>query len=174
MSYDQAFDFVVGSEGGELDLNPSDTGNWTGGSVGVGRLEGSKWGVSSAAYPHVNIAALTRDDAKAIYKRDYWDRISGDALPPRLAYVSFDAAVNNGVDRASKWLQGAVGASPVDGVVGPGTIAAARKSPEIPSIIAFNAARTYFMGCLNAWKTEPGWATRLATIPFNALSITGN
>lgn len=171
MSYDQAFNFVVGSEGSELDLTHSDTGNWTGGIVGVGTLAGSKWGVSAASYPHVNISALTRDDAKAIYKRDYWDRISGDQLPPQLAYVVFDAAVNNGVVRAAGWLQNAVGAI-VDCNIGPATLAKAHQASQIDSIIAFNAARTYFMGCLGSWSINKGWATRLATIPFNALQIT--
>ena len=173
MSYEQAFDFVIGSEGGELDLTHGDRGNWTSGEVGVGTLLGSRWGVSAASYPHVDIPSLTKEDARAIYKRDYWDRVQGDLLPPQLAYVVFDAAVNNGVGRSVGWLQAAVGA-PVDGALGPVTLSCARKTPQIDAIIAFNAARTYFMGCLPTWPSNRGWATRLASIPFNALAIKGD
>ena len=171
MSYNQAFDLVVGSEGSQLDLATNDTGNWTGGAVGSGTLKGSKFGVSAASYPNVDIANLKLEDARAIYKKDYWDKVRGDDLAPQLAYVVFDAAVNNGVGRAVQWLQSAVGASP-DGVIGPMTLALANKIDALQAINKFMAKRIYFMGCLSLWKDEPGWSVRLAAIPFNSLQMT--
>lgn len=35
MNFDQAFDRLLGNEGG-LSMDPNDPGNWTGGHVGVG------------------------------------------------------------------------------------------------------------------------------------------
>ena len=125
-TFEQAFAIVVGHEGG-FDTTRADPGNWTGGAVGRGALRGTKFGISAAAYPAVDIASLTADDAAAIYRRDYWVRIRGDDLSPALALLVFDAAVNNGVRRAAGWLQEAVGAV-VDGEIGNETIAATRQA----------------------------------------------
>ena len=120
--FDQAFRIVVGEEGG-FTTNPADPGNWTGGACGRGECRGTRYGVSAAAYPDIGIATLTLDAARAIYRRDYWDRVQGDLLPPPLALLVFDAAVNNGVGRAVRWLQQASGVPP-DGVMGAHTLAA--------------------------------------------------
>ena len=75
---------VVGEEGG-FTADPTDSGNWTGGAPGRGECRGTRWGISAAAYPLLDIARLQLTDAQAIYRRDYWDRLQGDALPPALA-----------------------------------------------------------------------------------------
>ena len=79
----KAFGIVVGEEGG-FTGNALDPGNWTGGQCGSGRCIGTKFGISGGSYPTLDIAALTLDDARAIYRRDYWDRIQGDVLPAPL------------------------------------------------------------------------------------------
>lgn len=94
---------VINLEGG-LSLDPNDSGNWTGGKQGAGELRGTKYGISAAAHPTLDIQALTVDDAKEIYKRDYWDAVGGDELPPALAAVVFDTAVNSGVKTALRLL----------------------------------------------------------------------
>lgn len=122
--YEEAFKLTVGHEGGYQNRH-SDRGNWTSGKVGVGLNRGTKFGISAMSYPTldmVNIIDLTLDDAKAIYKRDYWDRVCGDDLPVGLGYAVFDFAVNSGVFKASIELQRLVGASE-DGVIGPLTVA---------------------------------------------------
>ena len=96
MDFDEAFDILIGHEGGHVD-HPNDPGGET------------KYGISKRAYPDVNIAALTLDDAKAIYREDYWDRVRADELPAELRFPLFDAAVNSGVAQSIKWLQRAVG-----------------------------------------------------------------
>ena len=102
-SFDQAFARVIGHEGGYT-ANPADPGNWTGTGVGQGECRGTKYGISARAYPDQDIASLTLDQAKSLYRRDYWDRIGASSLPPPLALLAFDAAVNNGVSRARQWL----------------------------------------------------------------------
>ncbi len=108
MSADDVFTFALGvvldSEGG-LSLDPRDRGNWTGKNPGVGELRGTKYGISAAAYPDLDIANLTREDASAIYRRDYFDAVGANNLPPALAVVAFDIAVNSGVGRLRQWLQ---------------------------------------------------------------------
>jgi lysozyme family protein len=120
MAFEQIFAIVVGEEGG-LTTNPADPGNWSGGAVGSGVCRGSKFGISAAAYPSVDIAALTVEEARAIYQRDYWQRVGADQVPAPLALLLFDAAVNNGVGRAVRWLQTAVGVT-ADGTFGPETL----------------------------------------------------
>ena len=115
-NFDRMFDIVVGHEGG-FTANPADRGNWTGGVIGAGTCRGTRFGISAAAYPDLDIANLSLDAAKALYQRDYWQRIAGDRLPAALALLVFDAAINNGTGRAVRWLQ-QVAQVPQDGVIG--------------------------------------------------------
>ena len=153
-TFEQAFAVVVGHEG-TGDVDPNDPGNWTGGRVGSGTLAGTRFGISAAAYPAMDIAHLTLADAQALYRRDYWDRIAGDALPAPLALLVFDAAVNAGVGTAARWLQIAVD-TVVDGVIGPATIAAVNASVTTSGGAAlcseFQARRTTFMASLPTWS----------------------
>jgi lysozyme family protein len=174
-AFEHAFALVVGHEGG-FDATKADPGNWTGGAVGQGELRGTKFGISAAAFPTLDIANLTLADAQAIYKRDYWDRVSADALPPPLALLVFDAAVNTGVGRAARWLQGAVGVA-VDGQIGPATLAALKasvaKSGGAALCAEFMAQRLTFMAALPTWRVFGlGWARRLCALPYESLSMT--
>src|SRR5438270_5735304 len=72
-AFEQAFAFVIGHEGG-YSAGPTDPGNWTGGRCGLGECRGTNWGISAAAYPQLDIRALTQAQAAEIYRRDYWDR----------------------------------------------------------------------------------------------------
>ena len=169
----RAFAVVIGEEGG-WSAAPDDPGNWTGGAVGRGTLGGTKFGISAAAYPTLDVAALTLADAQAIYRRDYWERVRGDALPPALALLVFDAAVNNGVARASRWLQQALGVAE-DGAIGPATLAAvtARAGDGAALATEFLALRLVFMAALPTWRAFGlGWARRLCGLPFEAMALT--
>ena len=162
----RCFAETIGEEGG-FSADPDDPGNWTGGSVGRGACRGTKFGISAAAYPGLDIASLTLEDAKAIYARDYWAPIAGDKLPPALAMLVFDAAVNDGVAEASRWLQAAVGVA-TDGVIGPLTLAAleARREDLLGLCARFQAAR------LAALPGEPrflaGWRLRICRVALAA------
>jgi lysozyme family protein len=170
-----AFTIVVGHEGGYSD-EPSDPGNWTSGRVGFGQLRGTKFGISAAAYPAIDIVSLTLNDAQTIYRRDYWVPILGAKLPPRLALLVFDSAVNNGVNRAVRWLQAAVGAE-VDGEMGPRTQSAiaahtATETKVTAVCIEFQAQRVDFMASLPTWRGFGlGWARRLCALPYQSLTM---
>lgn len=64
---------------------------------------------------------LTPEQAIAIYHRDYWLPIAADSLPPKIAIVVFDHAVNSGVVRAAKLLQRKIKVM-ADGNIGQRTI----------------------------------------------------
>ena len=144
LAFQMALTFTLAQEGG-FQNSPDDPGNWTGGAVGQGQLVGTNFGISAAAYPTLDIANLTKDQATAIYQSDYWDAISGDKLPVSMAIVTFDAAVNSGPGMGAKWLQSALGIT-ADGVIGPETIAAAQgasDSVHVATLAAFN--RQFFL-----------------------------
>jgi lysozyme family protein len=82
--------------------------------------------VSAKAHPGVDIANLTREQAEQIYFDDYWRAIRGNALPPALALVLFDAAVNMGVVASVRILQTVLRNVTVDGVMGPETVGSAK------------------------------------------------
>lgn len=148
MDFDIAFDHLIGNEGG-YSCDPADPGGET------------MWGISKRSYPNVDIKALTRDDAKAIYLRDFWSQSGADRLPA-VGFDLFDTAVNSGAKRAIMTLQIAAG-SPVDGILGDHTFAAARALDPVILAIRFNAARLLFMSYLPGWLNDGrGWARRVA------------
>lgn len=122
----RAFELVIGHEGG-FQNDPKDRGNWTGGKRGVGERRGTKFGISAMAYPDLDIMSLTLDDARRIYERDYWLAAGCDLLPAGVAYITFDCSVNQGVGRAIRWMQMAVGTG-ADGKIGPATRRAIREA----------------------------------------------
>lgn len=169
MTFDDAFVLVHGIEGAYSN-DRGDKGNWTGGAVGVGELKGTKYGVSAAAYPHLDIANLTLDQAKGIAKQDYWDRVSGDQIPPRVALGLFDAAYNEGVTEAIKLAQTALKIS-TDGHLGPATLAALQ-SCNIPLFARqFAIARIVQYASLAYWATgHNGWIGRVLDVYRNMLT----
>lgn len=161
MTFDEAFDRLLGHEG-TFSGDPADRGNWTSGVLGLGKLKGTKWGISAAAYPHLDIGALTKIEAKDIYRRDYWQAIKADELPPGLRFHVFDAAVNSGVKQAVIWLQRAVGAA-VDTRLGPDTLARAQRADSALAAMRFSAERLLFMTSAIGWPTQgKGWVRRVA------------
>jgi len=115
ITFDDYFDWLMRWEGESFEDDPDDPGGRT------------KFGIDQRSHPEVDIRSLTREEAKAIYRRDYWDAVKADELPPGLRLVVVDIGVNNGKSRAIKWLQQAVG-SDVDGRIGPKTLAAAQQA----------------------------------------------
>lgn len=103
----------------------------------------TNWGIAKRSYPDLDIRHLTRDKAVAIYKRDFWDKVQGDQLPPAVAFQLFDAAVNHGIGNAVRWLQAAARVK-VDGQLGPATMAAVRSQATTDLLLRFNAARLDF------------------------------
>jgi lysozyme family protein len=173
--FELAFRLLLGHEGEYTD-NRNDRGNWTGGAVGQGELKGTKWGISAASYPRLDIRNLSLTQAHDIYESDFWQRAGCHDMPPRLAFVHFDAAVNNGVGRAVRWLQQVVGAG-VDGRYGNDTrtaMQAAVTRDETHVLIEIHAHRLRFMAELtgpSGWPTfRGGWSRRLVKVPFEAAS----
>lgn len=149
MNFDVAFDRIMDHEGGYVN-NPDDPGSET------------KWGISKRSYPMLNIATLSREDAKAIYLRDFWNRIDASRLHDGVAFQAFDFAVNSGIETAVRYLQRAV-FTPDDGHWGPKSRAAAAAMSESDTIMRLNALRLRFMTYLSNWPSASrGWSRRIA------------
>ncbi len=149
MNFDEAFDRLIGHEGGYVN-DSRDPGGET------------KFGISKRAYPDVAIASLTVESARAIYLRDYWNRAQCDQYDGAIGFQVFDAAVNSGIGQSIRFLQRAVGVT-ADGQVGPRTVAAIRAMPVADVLLGFNAERLEFMASLSTWATfGRGWAKRIA------------
>jgi lysozyme family protein len=132
MSFDACIDKVLAVEGGYVN-DPADSGgetNW-GITIGVARAFGYMGAMQM----------MTRDQAKVIYRKRYWDALMLDEicfpLSPAIAHELFDTAVNRGPDAAGRYLQRALNVLNkngtlykdlvVDGRVGPITVAALRE-----------------------------------------------
>jgi lysozyme family protein len=149
LSFETVFDRVIGHERGYVN-NPKDPGGET------------NWGISKRSYPHLNIKTLTRDRAKEIYRKDFWQRIDADSLPDGVSYQLFDFAVNSSIETAVRYLQRAVSVAD-DGHWGPISKAAAKRTSESDMIMRLNAERLDFMTRLKNWpNASRGWARRIA------------
>jgi lysozyme family protein len=150
MSYfDECFTRLMGNEGGYVN-NPKDPGGET------------NWGISKRSYPTLDIKNLTQDDAKKIYKRDFWDKLGCNAYPETLAFALFDCAVNSGISMAIILLQRAVGVKD-DGLLGSQTTMAVGKHDPDTLTAKFLGQRLLYMTNLRPWDTfSKGWARRVA------------
>ena len=161
MMFDIAFDRLFENEGG-FQIDRKDRGNWTSGVIGKGELRGTKYGISAMSYPDVIIGELTRESAKAIYKRDWWDALGMEKFRQPMQFQLFDSAVNHGMYRTAKLLQYAVGAK-ADGVIGPNTIKSVKATDINDLLLCFLAERLSFMTDIRTWDSYgKGWARRIA------------
>lgn len=124
--FDECVNIVVGFEGGYSD-HPQDRGGKTKYGITEATLNAA---FSAGLVSHNNIKELSVDEAKIIYKANYWDKCKCDSLPKPLDLCVFDTAVNCGVGTSSKFLQETinktVGANilAMDGIIGAMTLGA--------------------------------------------------
>lgn len=147
--FDIAFGRLMRHEGGFSD-HSADPGRAT------------KYGISQRSYPDVDIAGLTIDMSREIYRRDFWAPVQRLMLPPALTYQMFDASVNSGLINAVRMLQRATGVTD-DGKFGPKTDAAVQAVQESILLPIFLSERLKFMTRLPTWGDfGKGWAVRIA------------
>ena len=153
MSFEKAIERVLAHEGGYVN-DPRDNGgetNW-GITVAVARANGYAG----------SMRTMSRVQAKAIYRKQYWDAVKADQLPFVVAFQLFDAAVNHGVRRAVMLMQQSVGTTQ-DGVIGGKTLQAiSSRSPQQLALL-FNAVRLEFYAGLGDFAHfGKGWTRRVA------------
>ncbi len=156
MNFDQAFEHVVGVEGGYVN-DPRDPGGET------------IYGITKRDHPDLWVSGRPSiEQAKARYRQQYWDPVKADQLPWPLAMFVFDAAVNQGVATAVKLLQKSLNVAQ-DGVLGNNTLAAIRKSNQTELCGLFLADRALrYTGTRNFDVYGRGWFKRLFVLSMEA------
>ncbi len=119
VAFDEAMEFTLRWEGGYVD-HPSDPGGAT--NMGVIQKTYDAFRVS-LGFPKHPVLEITHGERDQIYRSRYWKKAGCDQqsiFSPMIAMVQFDAAVNVGVERSTKWLQSVCRAGR-DGMYGPMT-----------------------------------------------------
>lgn len=161
---------VLIHEGGYSD-HPSDPGGAT--NMGITRKALESW----RGHPVTkdDVRALTQDEAATIYAARYWAPVAGDDLPAGIDLAAFDCAVNQGVGRAVKLLQEALGVEGIalDGRMGPVTLRAVTSANPERLLAEYVARRMRHYGSLTKlFKTFGlGWSRRLIAVHAEALSM---
>ncbi|BAP35593.1 hypothetical protein AS4_06530 [Acinetobacter guillouiae] len=162
LTFDQAFERLIGHEG-KFTNDRQDRGNWTTGVIGKGQLNGTKYGISAMTYPDLDIKSLSLEQAKNIYKRDWWDKINAEQIDSSLVFQVWDFAINAGMGTAKRKLQLAVGVLD-DGIIGNLTIQAINKADLNDILLKFNAERLKYYTSLSTWsRYGKGWTLRVAS-----------
>lgn len=153
MTFDEAFDWLLGHEGGYSDhaKDPGGATMW-GVTERVARANGYRGAMR----------VMPKSFAKQVYRRLYWDRVQADDLPAAVAFQMFDATVNHGPTQAIKFLQRAVKVAD-DGIIGPVTLRAVKDADPRDVVMLLNAQRLQFYTDLPTWHSfGKGWARRIA------------
>ena len=139
---------------------------------GLGNVSGdrgglTKYGISHAAYPHLDIPHLTISQATEIYHDDYWTKYHiGDITDQGVANFIFDMLVNMGPYHDFQIVQRACNECGedvmVDGHVGPKTIAAINAADPCKLKQALAGEAEKFYKELNQPKFLTGWLARVA------------
>ena len=155
MNFETAFDILITHEGG-FSNHPDDLGGAT--MYGVTEAVARRHGYTG------HMRNFTLDQAKAIYRKDYWEACQCEVMPEPVKYPLFDAAVNSGPVQAIKWLQAAAGVK-ADGKIGPVTRSAVINLNPYALTKNMIGRRLRFMTELKNWPSfSKGWARRVAAI----------
>lgn len=157
-------------EGGFVN-HPRDPGGMT--NLGVTKRTWEAWTGKPATESEMR--SLTRAKVAPLYRKNYWDAVRADDLPPALALVVFDFAVNAGPARAARYLQQLVGVA-MDGKIGPQTIAATIIAAGKRGVAALvkdysHARRNYYRSLATFATFGRGWLRRVDEVEQAALEL---
>lgn len=174
---DEALAFTFQNEGGYVN-HPADPGGAT--NFGIIQRNLDRW---NGAHPELrypgDVKNITRDQAAAIYRADYWRW--DDITEPAIGIKLFDIGVNCGTGTSIKLLQKAINALAqppidVDGKLGPATLAAANAQPGKALMQALcDVQKDYYLAIIASNPSQAvfkeGWLKRAARIPEVAIGV---
>lgn len=157
--FERCFKAVLVHEGGKVD-HPKDPGGRTAYGVIQRVYDGYR---KNKGLARRDVFLIQQDEIREIYRKQYWDAIRGDRLPPGVSYIVYDGAVNSGPSQSVKWLQRALGMQVIDGRIGEATVAAACDYHDHKELVAKIADRRMaFLRVLTTFKTfGKGWTRRV-------------
>ena len=161
MTVDAILDEVIRREGGYVH-DPADRGGPTKYGITQRTLRAWRGQPMTAA----DVRQLTRDEARAIYRRQYVDAPGFATLPDPLRAQVMDNAVTSGPRQAIRDLQRAIGGVTVDGRLGPKTRAALQRQGVAAVHARLIQARAVRIGRIvqrdpTQARFLAGWLTRI-------------
>jgi lysozyme family protein len=96
--FDECVAHVLKHEGGLVN-HPSDPGGLTNMGITIAVFRENVPGGTAD-----DLRRLTVDQAKAIYRKRYWDALKCDQFPAGVDYAVFDFGVNSGISRAADFM----------------------------------------------------------------------
>jgi uncharacterized protein (TIGR02594 family) len=168
-----ALEHVLHFEGGWSD-DPFDPGGATNKGITIGVLSNER-GIPLTSQTiealKSELRRISDDEVRRIYLERYWQPARCPELAPPIAFMHFDAAVNQGVGRASRMLQQALGVD-IDGQIGPITIAAARRQDAATCVARYaDIRRQHYQSLSHFWRFGRGWLRRLDATAKTAGSL---
>jgi lysozyme family protein len=168
-NFDPCLGLLLVHEGGYSD-HPSDPGGPTKFGITIGDYR--KY-AKPGATPD-DIRTMRVEEARAIYKTNYWSAQRCDALPPGLDYTIFDYGVNSGIGRSGKVLRRILGLPDNTATVNDDVLRAVAKRDLRSLIAAVNDERLAFLKGLKTWPVfGNGWNRRVAEVRAAALRMAG-
>lgn len=165
--FERSVTLVLELEGGYVD-NPADPGGATNMGITLNTLRAWRHDDTLTAE---DVRDLSQEEAKAIYRAEYWNKMQCDALPAGVDLSVFDFGVNAGPSRSVKLLQKLVGA-PQDGAMGPITLSAVATKQPVPLIQDFADGRLDYYKSLSTYDTfGKGWTNRTNRVEQEALAM---
>lgn len=174
----RALELILTNEGGYSN-DPFDRGGST--NMGITQATLSAWRRYHPEFP-ADVRMLSREQAAAIYERQYWERSGCDRIPWPVSLIHFDMAVNSGAGSAIRALQRTInrcllsrGKPPIteDGGFGPQTEAGLGEALRIAGLLPFGIAylavrREYYLALVKRNPTQQrfikGWLNRLERV----------
>lgn len=138
--YDEAFDHVIGVEGGYTN-NPFDHG----GPTNWGITQDTLASFRGKPVTSKDVQQLTQHEAKLIYRSRYWNPLGCEGIKSKLiSMLLFDQGVNRGIGAAARSMQKCVGVK-ADGMIGPKSIDAinAKKGKRLALDFVCDAQEAY-------------------------------
>lgn len=176
MSFETAFRFTMGAEGG-YSVDPRDPGGET--YKGVSRKANPAWpgwhivdSLKKDSDFHKKLAASDelQRHVMSLYESEYWKAASCDRMPPKIGVAVFDAAVHHGQKTAIKLLQRALKVAD-DGEYGRITHGTLQSRDTNETLDLLLAQRAIYMTTCPAWPTyKVGWLKRLFSLARSNLA----
>jgi lysozyme family protein len=173
VKWDACVTYVLEREGGFV-ADHDDPGGPT--NMGITQRTLAAW--RNEDVTQEDVQELRVDEAKAIYRSNYWNVARCDVLPPGVDLSVFDAAVMSGPAQAVRFLQRASGMQEqdVDGVVGPQTLGFVKNVSQTRLIEEIARQRDIFYENIVAKRPASdkflkGWKNRVSKTRDRALSM---
>jgi hypothetical protein len=165
-NFSACLDVVLQQEGGFSD-HPEDPGGATKFGITLRTLADFR----EKPVTKEDVQALTRDEAKEIYRADYWNPMRCNELPRGVDLIAFDFGVNAGPRTAIKALQRAAGVTD-DGSIGPITLAAIRAHQPASLVARMAEERMKHYRALATFETfGAGWSNRNEAVKQAAIRM---